>query len=88
MFIIGADPAWVVARFEDQAANGQPGVLTAILSTGEVISCQPDGRLETRPGGTYGPWERLNRVRTTRGEVVVFHTLAQGYAFPLAEILT
>jgi hypothetical protein len=45
------------------------GTVTASLPNGEVLSVQPDGRLETRPPGTDGPWERA----AVQGDKLVFN---------------
>lgn len=50
---------------------------------GDVISCQMDGTLQTRPEGTAGAWERCY----VQGSVVVFRPQDTGYAFAFAEQL-
>lgn len=44
----------VAARLIEQ----DDGTVTVELPDGAVLSVQPDGRLETRPPGTAGPYER------------------------------
>jgi hypothetical protein len=62
--------------------NRKPdGTVTASLASGEVVSIQPDGRTETRPEGTEGPWER----GTLAGDKVIYNSAGNIYVFAFFE---
>lgn len=64
-----------------KAANqllAQPnGQFTVSLMNGEVLSCQPDGSLQTRPAGTAGPWE----LCTVNGGYLTFNPAGTPFTF-------
>jgi hypothetical protein len=45
-----------------------------LLPDDQVVACTPEGRLETRPAGTTGPWELCRRD----GDMYTFHLTAEG----------
>jgi hypothetical protein len=62
--------------------NRKPdGTVTASLRSGEVVSVQPDGRIETRPAGTEGAWER----GTVAGDKIIYNSNGNIYVFAFFE---
>jgi hypothetical protein len=61
--------------------NPQPnGQVTLEYPDGTVISCQPDGTLQSRPNGTAGAYELCN----INGNLVVYNPVGVPYFFGAA----
>lgn len=67
MIAIGKTPLAEMVLAERLIDQGD-GTVTVSLLSGAVMSVQPDGRVETRPPGTAGAYERATVV----GQTVVF----------------
>ena len=61
------------------------GSSTLVAPDGRVVSCQPDGRLEWRPAGTDGVYERC----TLKGGLARFNPQGPngpGFAFAIGDV--
>lgn len=81
MIAISASPL-VPMRLASQLLQQSDGVYTVSLPDGEVLSCQPDGTLQTRPAGTNGQYE----ICTVNGGYLTFKP--QGVPITFAYVAT
>jgi hypothetical protein len=63
----------LIGKVNNQA-NGQ---VTLEFPDGTVMSCQPDGTIQSRPNGTAGAYELCN----INGNVIVYNPIGTPYFF-------